>query len=66
MKGIISNRMNFLQKELDVVNKIIQNELFNPSNDNRNDLYSKMFILYLKKTKLKTEMETLNWVLSQK
>ena len=66
MKDIINNRIVILQKELDGVYEIIQKESFLPTNGNRDDQYSLMFILYLKKTKLKTEIETLKWVLNQK
>jgi hypothetical protein len=66
MKGIINNRITILQKELDEIYEIIQKESFEPTNGNRDEHYSLMYFLYLQKTKLKTEIETLKWVLSQK
>lgn len=66
MKDIINNRIAILQKELDEVYETIQKESFDPTNGNRDDHYSLMFFLYLQKTKLKSEIEALKWVLNQK
>lgn len=66
MKNIINNRIAILQKELDEIYEIIQKESLEPTNGNRDDHYSLMFFIYLQKTKLETEIETLKWVLSQK
>jgi len=65
MKDIINNRKAILQKELAGLCKIIQKNYLAP-NENRDNYYSLMFFLYLQKTKLKTKIEVLKWVLSQK
>jgi hypothetical protein len=56
-----------LQKErkLNDLSTIILKESYKPSNENRDDQINLMYLLYIEKVKLETEIKTLKWIMEQ-
>ena len=58
----IESRISHQTKKLKDLKELILEESFNPSNANRDDHLSLMYLLYIEKIKLEVEIKTLQWV----